>query len=73
MKQYKQLTDGQGYQIYGLKQSGLNAQTLIALNEGEDKSTISSAVKRDGGDLCSNMRSQKQRRSVTQVGNNDVA
>lgn len=31
MKQYKQLATGQRYQIYGLKQSGLN-QTQIALN-----------------------------------------
>ncbi|MBL0038260.1 MAG: hypothetical protein IPP36_06235 [Nitrosomonadales bacterium] len=33
MKEYKQLTSGQRYQIYGLKQAGLN-QTRIAQNMG---------------------------------------
>ena len=40
MKQYKQLASGQRYQIYGLKQAGLN-QTRIAQKMGVDKSTIS--------------------------------
>lgn len=48
MKQYKQLTTGQRYQIYGLKQSGLN-QTQIALNVGVDKSTISREFRRNKG------------------------
>jgi len=48
MKQYKQLTTGQRYQIYGLKQSGLN-QTQIALNVGVDKSTISREFRRNRG------------------------
>lgn len=48
MKQYKQLTTGQRYQIYGLKQLGLN-QTQIALNFGVDKSTISREFRRNKG------------------------
>ena len=48
MKQYKQLTTEQRYQIYGLKQSGLN-QTQIALNVGVDKSTISREFRRNRG------------------------
>ena len=40
MKNYKQLTSGQRYQIYGLKQAGPN-QTRIAQKIGVDKSTIS--------------------------------
>ena len=48
MKQYKQLTTGQRYQIYGLKQSGLN-QTQIALIIGVNKSTISREFMRNKG------------------------
>jgi IS30 family transposase len=48
MKQYKQLTSGQRYQIYGLKQSGLN-QTQIAQKVGVDKSTISREFRRNKG------------------------
>ena len=39
MKQYKQLTSELRYQIYGLKQAGLN-QTEIAQKMGVDKGTI---------------------------------
>lgn len=45
MKKYKQLTSEQRYQIYGLKQAGLN-QTKIAKNMGVDKSTISREFRR---------------------------
>ena len=48
MKQYKHLTTGQRYQIYGLKQSGLN-QTQIALIIGVNKSTISREFMRNKG------------------------
>ncbi|BBJ23995.1 hypothetical protein W01_19220 [Candidatus Nitrotoga sp. AM1P] len=48
MKQYKQLTSGQRYQIYGLKQAGLN-QTRIAEKMGGDKSTISREFRRNKG------------------------
>ena len=40
MKNYKQLTSGLRYQIYGLKQAGLN-QTEIAEKIGVNKGTIS--------------------------------
>ena len=46
MKQYKQLTSGQRYQIYGLKQAGLN-QTRIAQKMGVDKSKISREFRRN--------------------------
>ena len=39
MKKYKQLTSGQRYQTYGLKQAGLN-QTRIAQKIGVDKSPV---------------------------------
>ena len=39
MKQYKQLTSELRYQIYGLKQAGLN-QTEIAKKMGVDKGTM---------------------------------
>jgi len=48
MKQYKQLTSELRYQIYGLKQAGLN-QTEIAKKIGVDKSTISREFKRNEG------------------------
>lgn len=48
MKQYKQLTIGVRYQIYGLKQAGLN-QTRIAQKIGVDNSTISREFKRNKG------------------------
>ena len=48
MKQYKQLTSGLRYQIYGLKQAGLN-QTGIAKKIGVDKGTISRKFKRNEG------------------------
>ena len=48
MKKYKQLTSGQRYQIYGLKQAGLN-QTQIAQKLGVDKSTISREFRRNKG------------------------
>lgn len=48
MKKYKQLTSGQRYQIYGLKQAGLN-QTRIAQKIGVDKSTISREFRRNKG------------------------
>jgi len=48
MKQYKQLTSGLRYQIYGLKQAGLN-QTEIAKKIGVDKGTISRELKRNEG------------------------
>lgn len=48
MKQYKQLASEQRYQIYGLKQAGLN-QTQIAKNIGVDKSTISREFRRNKG------------------------
>ncbi|WP_239292576.1 helix-turn-helix domain-containing protein, partial [Candidatus Nitrotoga sp. 1052] len=48
MKQYKQLTSEVRYQIYGLKQAGLN-QTRIAQKIGVDKSTISREFKRNEG------------------------
>ena len=48
MKQYKQLTSGLRYQIYGLKQAGLN-QTGIAKKIGVDKGTISREFKRNEG------------------------
>lgn len=48
MKQYKQLTRELRYQIYGLKQAGLN-QTEIAKKIGVDKGTISREFKRNEG------------------------
>ena len=48
MKKYKQLTSEQRYQIYGLKQAGLN-QTQIAQKMGVDKSTISREFRRNKG------------------------
>ena len=48
MKQYKQLTSELRYQIYGLKQAGLN-QTEIAKKIDVDKSTISREFKRNEG------------------------
>jgi IS30 family transposase len=51
MKKYKQLTSGQRYQIYGLKQGGLD-QTHIAEKIGVDKSTISREFRRTKGQRC---------------------
>lgn len=48
MKRYKQLTWGLRYQIYGLKQAGLN-QTEIANRIGVDKGTVSREFKRNKG------------------------
>jgi IS30 family transposase len=48
MKKYKQLTNGQRYQIYGLKQAGLD-QTQIAQKVGVGKSTISREFGRNKG------------------------
>ena len=48
MKKYKQLTSDQRYQIYGLKQAGLN-QTQIAQKIGVHKSTIARDFKRNKG------------------------
>ena len=48
MKHYKQLTSELRYQIYGLKQAGLN-QTEIAKKIDVDKSTISREFKRNEG------------------------
>jgi IS30 family transposase len=48
MKKYTQLNSGQRYQIYGLKQAGLN-QTRIAQKIGVDKSTISRKFRRNKG------------------------
>ena len=48
MKQYKQLTSGQRYQIYGLKQAGLN-QAWITQKIGADRSTISREFRRNKG------------------------
>lgn len=48
MKKYKQLTSGQRYQIYGLKQAGLK-QSQIAEKVGVDKSTISREFRRNKG------------------------
>ena len=48
MKKYTQLTSGQRYQIYGLKQSGLD-QSQIANKVGVDKSTISREFSRNKG------------------------
>jgi IS30 family transposase len=48
MKKYKQLTSEQRYQIYGLKQAGLD-QTQIAQKVGVDKSTISREFRRNKG------------------------
>lgn len=48
MKKYKQLTSGQRYQIYGLKQAGLD-QTQIAQKVGVNKSTISREFRRNKG------------------------
>jgi integrase len=50
MKKYKQLTSGQRYQIYGLKQAGLK-QSQIAEKVGVDKSTISREFRRNKGGL----------------------
>lgn len=48
MRKYTQLTSELRYQIYGLKQSGLN-QTQIALHVGVNKSTISREFNRNNG------------------------
>ena len=48
MKIYKQLTCGLRYQIYGLKQAGLN-QTEIAEKMGVNKGTISREFRRNKG------------------------
>jgi IS30 family transposase len=48
MKQYKQLTSDVRYQIYGLKQAGLN-QTEITKKLGVGKGTISREFKRNEG------------------------
>jgi IS30 family transposase len=48
MKIYKQLTSGLRYQLYGLKQVGLN-QTEIAEKVGVSKSTISREFSRNQG------------------------
>ncbi len=48
MKPYKQLASKQRYQIYGLKQVGLD-QSQIALNLGVNKSTISRELNRNKG------------------------
>ncbi|MFZ1545801.1 MAG: helix-turn-helix domain-containing protein [Candidatus Nitrotoga sp.] len=48
MKNHQQLTSGQQYQIYGLKQADLN-QTRIAQKMGVDKSTISRKFRRNKG------------------------
>jgi IS30 family transposase len=48
MRRYKQLTSGQRYQIYGLKQAGLD-QTQIAKKISVDKSTISREFRRNKG------------------------
>lgn len=48
MKNYKQLTSGLRYQIYGLKQAGLN-QTEIAEKIGVNKGTISREFSRNKG------------------------
>jgi transposase, IS30 family len=48
MKQYKQLTSEQRYQIYGLKQAGLD-QTQIAQKMNVNKSTISREFSRNQG------------------------
>ena len=48
MKKFKQSTSGQRYQIYGLKQAGLN-QTRIAQKMDVDKSTISREFRRNKG------------------------
>lgn len=48
MKQYKQLTSEQRYQIYGLKQAGLD-QTQIAQKMNVHKSTISRELSRNQG------------------------
>lgn len=48
MKNYKQLTSEQRYQIYGLKQAGLK-QSQIAEKVGVDKSTISREFSRNKG------------------------
>jgi IS30 family transposase len=48
MKRYKQLTREQRYQIYGLKQAGLD-QTQIAQKIGTNKSTISREFGRNKG------------------------
>jgi IS30 family transposase len=48
MKDYKQLTSELRYQIYGLKQAGLN-QTKIAEKVGVSKSTISREFSRNKG------------------------
>ena len=48
MKQYKQLTSELRFQIYGLKQAGLN-QTEIAKKIDVDKGTISREFKRNEG------------------------
>jgi len=48
MKNYKQLTSEQRYQIYGLKQAGLK-QCHIADKIGVDKSTISREFRRNKG------------------------
>ncbi len=48
MKPYKQLASEQRYQIYGLKQAGLD-QSQIAFHLGVNKSTISRELSRNRG------------------------
>jgi len=50
MKKYKQLTSGQRYPTYGLKQTGLN-QTRIAQQMDVVKSTISREFRPNKGQL----------------------
>jgi IS30 family transposase len=48
MKKYKQLTSGQRYQIYGLKQANLD-QIQLDQKIDVDKSTISREFRRNKG------------------------
>ena len=48
MNKYTQLTNDKRYQIFGLKQAGLN-QTEIAQNMGVHKSTVSREFRRNEG------------------------
>lgn len=48
MKNYKQLTEGQRYQIYALKKAA-HSLSYIAKSIGVDKSTISREIKRNSG------------------------
>lgn len=51
MKPYLQLTNGQRYQISGLKKAGFT-QTAIALEVGVHQSTISRELAGNQGQLC---------------------